>query len=76
MSKPNAPQEESQAQIAGDDAVKQQSKKAGNAAPPEFAQYIDANADKFIDRLSRAVAIPSYVTSELPNASSKLFLTI
>jgi Cys-Gly metallodipeptidase DUG1 len=31
------------------------------AAPAEFLQYIDTNADAFIQRLADAVAIPSYV---------------
>ncbi|CAG7850464.1 Cys-Gly metallodipeptidase dug1; AltName: Full=GSH degradosomal complex subunit DUG1 [Serendipita indica DSM 11827] len=29
------------------------------AAPAQFTEYIDKNADKFIDRLAKAVAIPS-----------------
>ncbi|PVG01554.1 putative cytosolic nonspecific dipeptidase [Serendipita vermifera] len=29
------------------------------AAPPQFAKYVDDNANKFIDRLAKAVAIPS-----------------
>lgn len=29
----------------------------------KFQKYIDANADSFIERLSKAVAIPSYVLS-------------
>ena len=29
----------------------------------KFQKYVDANADSFIERLSKAVAIPSYVAS-------------
>jgi len=28
------------------------------AAPAKFTEYIDQNADKFIERLAKAVAIP------------------
>jgi len=33
------------------------------AAPQQFLHYIDANADAFIQRLAKAVSIPSYVTN-------------
>jgi hypothetical protein len=31
------------------------------AAPAQFTEYIDKNADKFIERLAKAVAIPRLV---------------
>lgn len=37
------------------------------AADPKFLQYVEDHQQDYIDRLARAVEIPSYVRPELPD---------
>lgn len=42
-------------------------------ADPKFLQYVDDHKDDYINRLSKAVSIPSYVPVHILSHKSKVF---